>query len=91
MYVQVGNSGTEKLSLRFAMVFRFLFPRNSNQLHHPLHLLRRVEAQLPNYHAKPLISIWPVKDSDYVDIFQWNKQGIKETTQLEINGNYSVS
>lgn len=54
------------------MVFSFLFPRNSNQLYHPLHLLRRVEAQLPEYHAKPLISIWAVRGSDYVGIFHWN-------------------
>lgn len=91
MYVQVGNGGTEKLSLGFVIVFSFLFPRNSNQLYYPPQLLRRVEAQLPEYHAKTLISIWAVRGSDYVGIFHWNKQAIKEATQLEINGNYSVS
>lgn len=91
MYIQVGNGGTEKLRLRSKMVFLFPFPSKSNQLYHPLHLLRTVGAQLPEYHAKTLISIWPVKGSDNVGIFHWHKQAIKDTTQCEINENYSVS
>lgn len=36
-----------------------------------------MEAQLPEYHAKPLISIWPVKGSDNVGIFSLEQTGYK--------------
>jgi len=57
---------------------------HSNQLYHPLHLLRTAEAHLPEYHAKPLITNWLVKGSDNVGILNGNKQAIKDMAPSEI-------